>query len=83
MLSACFSLQLYHVISSGLQELIAGNFSKALNNLHEAALGLCSRPVMVQVYTAMGTCLRKLVKIVLGWVRETTSCYGELSALRD
>ncbi|XP_077003944.1 Fanconi anemia group G protein [Tamandua tetradactyla] len=44
----------------GLQELITGNFPRALNNLHEAALGLCPRPVLVQVYTALGTCLRKM-----------------------
>ncbi|KAM5258409.1 Fanconi anemia group G protein isoform 2-T3 [Hipposideros larvatus] len=44
----------------GLQELITGNLHRALSNLHEAASGLCSRPVLVQVYTALGTCLRKM-----------------------
>lgn len=46
----------------GLQELISGNLPKALSSLHEAASGLCPRPVLVQVYTALGTCLRKMVK---------------------
>uniref|UniRef100_A0A8C8YSV5 FA complementation group G n=1 Tax=Prolemur simus TaxID=1328070 RepID=A0A8C8YSV5_PROSS len=44
----------------GLQELIIGNLPKALSSLHEAASGLCPRPVLVQVYTALGTCLRKM-----------------------
>ncbi|XP_037706956.1 Fanconi anemia group G protein [Choloepus didactylus] len=44
----------------GLQELITGSLPKALSNLHEAASGLCPRPVLVQVYTALGTCLRKM-----------------------
>ncbi|XP_057580836.1 Fanconi anemia group G protein isoform X2 [Hippopotamus amphibius kiboko] len=44
----------------GLQELIAGNLPRALSSLHEAASGLCPRPVLVQVYTALGTCLRKM-----------------------
>ncbi|KAL2781733.1 Fanconi anemia group G protein [Daubentonia madagascariensis] len=44
----------------GLQELITGNLPNALNSLHGAASGLCPRPVLVQVYTAMGTCLRKM-----------------------
>ncbi|XP_004600452.2 Fanconi anemia group G protein [Sorex araneus] len=44
----------------GLQYLIEGSLAEALSNLHEAASGLCSRSVMVQVYTALGTCLRKL-----------------------
>ncbi|XP_023375110.1 Fanconi anemia group G protein [Otolemur garnettii] len=44
----------------GLQELITGNLPKALSSLHEAASGLCPRPVLVQVYTALGTCLRKM-----------------------
>ncbi|XP_042553999.1 Fanconi anemia group G protein isoform X1 [Dipodomys spectabilis] len=44
----------------GLQELITGSLPRALRNLHEAASGLCTRPVLVQVYTALGTCLRKM-----------------------
>ncbi|XP_004484024.2 Fanconi anemia group G protein isoform X2 [Dasypus novemcinctus] len=44
----------------GLQELITGNLPRALSNLHEAASGLCPRPVLVQVYTALATCLRKM-----------------------
>ncbi|XP_008140163.2 Fanconi anemia group G protein [Eptesicus fuscus] len=44
----------------GLQELIVGNLPRALSSLHEAASGLCPRPVLVQVYTALGTCLRKM-----------------------
>lgn len=44
----------------GLQELITGSLPRALSSLHEAASGLCSRPVLVQVYTALGTCLRKM-----------------------
>ncbi|XP_060010904.1 Fanconi anemia group G protein isoform X3 [Lagenorhynchus albirostris] len=44
----------------GLQELITGNLPRALSSLHEAASGLCPRPVLVQVYTALGTCLRKM-----------------------
>ncbi|KAF6327296.1 FA complementation group G [Rhinolophus ferrumequinum] len=44
----------------GLQELITGSLQRALSSLHEAASGLCSRPVLVQVYTALGTCLRKM-----------------------
>ncbi|XP_045418865.1 Fanconi anemia group G protein isoform X1 [Lemur catta] len=44
----------------GLQELIIGNLPKALSSLNEAASGLCPRPVLVQVYTALGTCLRKM-----------------------
>ncbi|XP_021107148.1 Fanconi anemia group G protein isoform X2 [Heterocephalus glaber] len=44
----------------GLQELITGSLPKALSSLHEAASGLCSRPVLVQVYTALGNCLRKM-----------------------
>ncbi|XP_007522894.2 Fanconi anemia group G protein [Erinaceus europaeus] len=44
----------------GLQELMAGSLPRALSNLHEAALGLCPRPVLVQVYTILGTCLRKM-----------------------
>ncbi|TEA10908.1 hypothetical protein DBR06_SOUSAS7810020 [Sousa chinensis] len=43
-----------------LQELITGNLPRALSSLHEAASGLCPRPVLVQVYTALGTCLRKM-----------------------
>ncbi|XP_046528039.1 Fanconi anemia group G protein isoform X2 [Equus quagga] len=41
----------------GLQELITGRLSRALSSLHEAASGLCPQPVLVQVYTALGTCL--------------------------
>ncbi|XP_007456008.1 PREDICTED: Fanconi anemia group G protein isoform X2 [Lipotes vexillifer] len=44
----------------GLRELITGNLPRALSSLHEAASGLCPRPVLVQVYTALGTCLRKM-----------------------
>lgn len=44
----------------GLQELITGSLPKALSSLHEAASGLCSRSVLVQVYTALGNCLRKM-----------------------
>ncbi|KAL4825412.1 hypothetical protein H8958_000537 [Nasalis larvatus] len=44
----------------GLQELITGNPDKALSSLHEVAAGLCPRPVLVQVYTALGSCHRKM-----------------------
>ncbi|KAM7092481.1 Fanconi anemia group G protein isoform 3-T4 [Molossus nigricans] len=44
----------------GLQELITGSLPRALSSFHEAASGLCPRPVLVQVYTALGTCLRKM-----------------------
>ncbi|XP_052574125.1 Fanconi anemia group G protein isoform X3 [Peromyscus californicus insignis] len=44
----------------GLQELITGSLPRALNSLHEAASGLCPPSVLVQVYTALGTCLRKM-----------------------
>ncbi|KAG8505992.1 Fanconi anemia group G protein, partial [Galemys pyrenaicus] len=44
----------------GLQELTSGNLPKALSSLHEAASGLCRRPVLVQVYTALAICLRKM-----------------------
>ncbi|XP_022356051.1 Fanconi anemia group G protein isoform X3 [Enhydra lutris kenyoni] len=44
----------------GLQELITGSLPRALSSLQEAASGLCPRPVLVQVYTALGTCLRKM-----------------------
>ncbi|XP_011942431.1 PREDICTED: Fanconi anemia group G protein isoform X4 [Cercocebus atys] len=44
----------------GLQELITGNPEKALSSLHEVASGLCPRPVLVQVYTALGSCHRKM-----------------------
>ncbi|XP_025708594.2 Fanconi anemia group G protein isoform X3 [Callorhinus ursinus] len=44
----------------GLQELITGSLPRALSSLREAASGLCPRPVLVQVYTALGTCLRKM-----------------------
>ncbi|XP_006898614.1 PREDICTED: Fanconi anemia group G protein [Elephantulus edwardii] len=44
----------------GLQELITGSLPRALSSLKEAASGLCSQPVLVQVYTALGTCLRKM-----------------------
>jgi hypothetical protein len=52
-------------LPSGLQELITGSLPRALSILHEAASGLCPRPVLVQVYTALGTCLRKMVKTAL------------------
>ncbi|XP_035106972.2 Fanconi anemia group G protein isoform X6 [Callithrix jacchus] len=44
----------------GLQELITGNLDRALSSLHEVASGLCPRPVLVQVYTALGSCHRKM-----------------------
>lgn len=44
----------------GLQELITGSLPCALSSLHEAASGLCPPSVLVQVYTALGTCLRKM-----------------------
>lgn len=44
----------------GLQELITGSLPSALISLHEAASGLCPQPLLVQVYTAMGICLRKM-----------------------
>ncbi|XP_054440977.1 Fanconi anemia group G protein [Pteronotus mesoamericanus] len=44
----------------GLQELITGSLPRALSSLYEAASGLCPRPVLVQVYTALATCLRKM-----------------------
>ncbi|XP_010586157.1 Fanconi anemia group G protein [Loxodonta africana] len=47
-------------LCQGLQELITGTLPRALSSLQEAASGLCSRPVLVQVYTALGTCLRKM-----------------------
>lgn len=53
-------------LPTGLQELITGSLPKALSSLHEAASGLCPRSLLVQVYTALGTCLRKMVKTVLG-----------------
>ncbi|XP_040860445.1 Fanconi anemia group G protein isoform X1 [Ochotona curzoniae] len=46
--------------SQGLQELTSGSLPRALSSLHEAASGLCSRALLVQVYTAVGTCLRKM-----------------------
>ncbi|KAM5298459.1 Fanconi anemia group G protein [Ctenodactylus gundi] len=46
----------------GLQDLISGSLPKALNSFHEAATGLCSQHVLVQVYTALGSCLRKMGK---------------------
>lgn len=44
----------------GLQELITGSLPSALSSLHEAASGLCSQPVLVHVYTALGTCLHNM-----------------------
>ncbi|XP_074251107.1 Fanconi anemia group G protein isoform X2 [Saimiri boliviensis] len=44
----------------GLQELITGNLDRALSSLHEVASGLCPRPLLVQVYTALGSCHRKM-----------------------
>ncbi|KAM6183942.1 Fanconi anemia group G protein isoform 1-T1 [Erethizon dorsatum] len=44
----------------GLQELITGSLPKALSSLQEAASSRCSRPVLAQVYTALGNCLRKM-----------------------
>lgn len=46
----------------GLQELITGSLPKALSSLQEAASSMCSRSVLVQVYTALGNCLRKMGK---------------------
>lgn len=59
----------------GLQELITGSLPRALSSLHEAASGLCSRPVLVQVYTALGTCLRKMVKTVGETTGVVDSCF--------
>lgn len=64
------SLSLNPELTLGLQELITGSLPRALSSLQEAASGLCSRPVLVQVYTALGTCLRKMVKTVLVGVGE-------------
>ncbi|XP_023571889.1 Fanconi anemia group G protein [Octodon degus] len=47
-------------LRQGLQELITGRLPKALSSLQEAASSLCSRPVLVQVYTALGNCLRRM-----------------------
>ncbi|KAM9641521.1 Fanconi anemia group G protein isoform 1-T1 [Trichechus inunguis] len=47
-------------LRQGLQELITGSLPRALSSLQEAASGLCSWPVLVQVYTALATCLRKM-----------------------
>ncbi|KAM6170638.1 Fanconi anemia group G protein [Rhynchocyon petersi] len=44
----------------GLQELMSGSLPEALSSLKAAAAGLCSQPVLVQVYTALGTCQRKM-----------------------
>ncbi|XP_021087909.1 Fanconi anemia group G protein isoform X2 [Mesocricetus auratus] len=44
----------------GLQELITGNLPQALSRLHEAASGVCPPSVLAQVYTALGTCQRKM-----------------------
>ncbi|XP_055453629.1 Fanconi anemia group G protein isoform X1 [Psammomys obesus] len=44
----------------GLQELVAGSLSRAQSSLHEAASGVCPPSVLVQVYTALGTCLRQM-----------------------
>ncbi|XP_075416197.1 Fanconi anemia group G protein [Tenrec ecaudatus] len=47
-------------LRQGLQELITENFPRALSSLQEAASGFCSRAVLAQVYTALGSCLRKM-----------------------
>ncbi|XP_006863231.1 PREDICTED: Fanconi anemia group G protein [Chrysochloris asiatica] len=47
-------------LRQGLQELITGSLPGALSRLQEATLAVCFRPVLVQVYTALGTCLRKM-----------------------
>ncbi|XP_072462719.1 transitional endoplasmic reticulum ATPase isoform X1 [Notamacropus eugenii] len=44
----------------GLQELHVGNLPLALSNLQKAAFSLCPRPVLAQVHTALGACLRKM-----------------------
>ncbi|XP_051021277.1 Fanconi anemia group G protein [Acomys russatus] len=44
----------------GLRELITGSLPLAQSSLKEAASGLCPPSVLVQVYTALGTCLRKM-----------------------
>ncbi|XP_038966905.1 Fanconi anemia group G protein isoform X1 [Rattus norvegicus] len=44
----------------GFQELITGSLPHAQSSLQEAASGLCPPSVLVQVYTALGTCLRKM-----------------------
>ncbi|XP_076791249.1 Fanconi anemia group G protein isoform X2 [Arvicanthis niloticus] len=44
----------------GFQELITGSLDHAQSSLHEAASGLCPPSVLVQVYTALGMCLRKM-----------------------
>ncbi|XP_036593573.1 Fanconi anemia group G protein [Trichosurus vulpecula] len=44
----------------GLQELHMGNLPLALSSLQKAALSLCPRPVLAQVHTALGACLRKM-----------------------
>ncbi|XP_052032274.1 Fanconi anemia group G protein isoform X3 [Apodemus sylvaticus] len=44
----------------GFQELIAGRLPHAQSRLHEAASGPCPPSVLVQVYTALGMCLRKM-----------------------
>ncbi|XP_042637741.1 Fanconi anemia group G protein [Orycteropus afer afer] len=49
-----------YALRQGLQELTIGSLPRALSSLQEAACGLCSRPVLVQVYTALGACLRKM-----------------------
>ncbi|XP_051821349.1 Fanconi anemia group G protein isoform X2 [Antechinus flavipes] len=44
----------------GLHELHVGNLLLALSSLQKAALSLCPRPVLAQVHTALGACLRKM-----------------------
>ncbi|XP_043834840.1 Fanconi anemia group G protein [Dromiciops gliroides] len=44
----------------GLHELHVGNLSLALSSLQKAAFSLCPRPVLAQVHTALGACLRKM-----------------------
>ncbi|XP_068944740.1 Fanconi anemia group G protein isoform X2 [Petaurus breviceps papuanus] len=44
----------------GLREFHAGNLPLALSSLQKAAFGLCPRPVLAQVHTALGACHRKM-----------------------
>ncbi|GAB1288423.1 Fanconi anemia group G protein homolog [Apodemus speciosus] len=46
--------------SQSFQELIAGRLPHAQSHLQKAASGPCPPSVLVQVYTALGACLRKM-----------------------
>ncbi|NWH49386.1 FANCG protein, partial [Fregata magnificens] len=46
----------------GLQELEAGNFPTALSLLQEAARGFCSKRVLAQIYTCLGSCAQRMGK---------------------